>query len=82
MAGALFAAAHYRLIAEISMGAGTLAMIGGTVVIVGFLTPATGSTLAVQGYYRLVRSVVGTSRCNTGHRHWHPIVPLAGESRC
>ena len=27
-----------RLIAEISMGAGTLAMIGGTVVIVGFLT--------------------------------------------
>ena len=35
-----FAATHYRreivrLIAEISMGAGTLAMIGGTVVIVG-----------------------------------------------
>ena len=38
---------HYRkeiirLIAEISMGAGTLAMIGGTVVIVGFLTLAAG----------------------------------------
>jgi phospholipid/cholesterol/gamma-HCH transport system permease protein len=42
-----------RLIAEISMGAGTLAMIGGTVVIVGFLTLATGGTLAVQGYSSL-----------------------------
>ncbi len=53
-----FAAAHYRrevvrLIAEISMGAGTLAMIGGTVVIVGFLTLAAGGTLAVQGYSSL-----------------------------
>src|SRR3981189_2763827 len=38
-----------RLIAEISMGAGTLAMIGGTVVIVGFLTLATGGVLAIQG---------------------------------
>ena len=42
-----------RLIAEISMGAGTLAMIGGTVVIVGFLTLAAGGTLAVQGYASL-----------------------------
>ena len=42
-----------RLIAEISMGAGTLAMIGGTVVIVGFLTLATGGTLAIQGYSSL-----------------------------
>jgi phospholipid/cholesterol/gamma-HCH transport system permease protein len=53
-----FAAVHYRrevirLIAEISMGAGTLAMIGGTVVIVGFLTLAAGGTLAVQGYSSL-----------------------------
>lgn len=43
LAGVPHAAVHYRreiirLIAEISMGAGTLAMIGGTVVIVGFLT--------------------------------------------
>jgi phospholipid/cholesterol/gamma-HCH transport system permease protein len=56
--GAPFAASHYRreiirLIAEISMGAGTLAMIGGTVVIVGFLTLAAGGTLAVQGYSSL-----------------------------
>ena len=58
LAGVPFAAVHFRreiirLIAEISMGAGTLAMIGGTVVIVGFLTLAAGGTLAVQGYSSL-----------------------------
>lgn len=58
VAQAPFAMARYRrevvrLIAEISMGAGTLAMIGGTVVIVGFLTLAAGGTLAVQGYSSL-----------------------------
>ncbi|MFD4439709.1 MlaE family ABC transporter permease [Nocardia sp. NPDC058519] len=49
---------HYRtetirLIAEISMGSGALAVIGGTVVIVGFLTFMAGSTIAVQGYSSL-----------------------------
>lgn len=58
IAGMPFAAVRYRrevirLIAEISMGAGTLAMIGGTVAIVGFLTLAAGGTLAVQGYSSL-----------------------------
>ena len=58
IAGTPFAISHYgreiiRLIAEISMGAGTLAMIGGTVAIVGFLTLAAGGTLAVQGYSSL-----------------------------
>ncbi|BDB44952.1 MULTISPECIES: ABC transporter permease [Mycobacterium] len=58
IAGIPFATVHYRrevirLIAEISMGAGTLAMIGGTLVIVGFLTLAAGGTLAVQGYSSL-----------------------------
>lgn len=58
LAGTPHAAMHYRkelvrLIAEISMGAGTLAMIGGTVVIVGFLTLATGGVLAIQGYSSL-----------------------------
>jgi phospholipid/cholesterol/gamma-HCH transport system permease protein len=58
LAGIPHAIVHYRkeiirLIAEISMGAGTLAMIGGTVVIVGFLTLAAGGTLAVQGYSSL-----------------------------
>jgi phospholipid/cholesterol/gamma-HCH transport system permease protein len=42
-----------RLIAEISMGTGTLAMIGGTVAIVGFLTLAAGGLLAIQGYSSL-----------------------------
>src|SRR4051812_12179269 len=58
IAGTPHAALHFRkeiirLIAEISMGAGTLAMIGGTVVIVGFLTLATGGVLAIQGYSSL-----------------------------
>ena len=58
LAGVPHATVHYRrevirLIAEISMGAGTLAMIGGTVVIVGFLTLATGGVLAIQGYSSL-----------------------------
>ncbi|CDO31721.1 MlaE family ABC transporter permease [Mycolicibacterium porcinum] len=58
LAGMPHAAMHYRkevirLVAEISMGAGTLAMIGGTVVIVGFLTLATGGVLAIQGYSSL-----------------------------
>jgi len=58
MRGLPYAAVHFRgeitrLVAEISMGAGTLAMIGGTVVIVGFLTLAAGGTLAVQGYSSL-----------------------------
>lgn len=58
LAGVPFAVRHYRrevirLVAEISMGAGTLAMIGGTLAIVGFLTLAAGGTLAVQGYSSL-----------------------------
>jgi len=56
--GIPFAVTRYRreiirLIAEISMGAGTLAMIGGTLTIVGFMTLAAGGTLAVQGYSSL-----------------------------
>ena len=58
LGGTPHAAIHFRreiirLIAEISMGVGTLAMIGGTVAIVGFLTLAAGGTLAVQGYSSL-----------------------------
>ena len=46
---------HYRaellrLIAQMSLGTGALAVIGGTVVIVGFLTLTTGALVAVQGY--------------------------------
>jgi phospholipid/cholesterol/gamma-HCH transport system permease protein len=47
--------AHYkletvRLIAQMSLGVGALAVVGGTVVIVGFLTLSTGALVAVQGY--------------------------------
>lgn len=49
---------HYRvelvrLIAQMSLGTGALAIIGGTVVIVGFLTLSAGSLIAVQGYNQL-----------------------------
>lgn len=49
------AVVHYRselvrLIAQMSLGTGALAVIGGTVVIVGFLTLSTGALVAVQGY--------------------------------
>jgi phospholipid/cholesterol/gamma-HCH transport system permease protein len=42
-----------RLIAQMSLGIGALALIGGTVVIVGFLTLSTGALVAVQGYNQL-----------------------------
>ena len=42
-----------RLVAEISMGSGALAVIGGTVVIVGFMTLSGGSLLAIQGFSSL-----------------------------
>src|SRR4029077_14522744 len=37
-------------IAVMGLGTGALAVIGGTVVIVGFLTLTTGALIAVQGY--------------------------------
>jgi phospholipid/cholesterol/gamma-HCH transport system permease protein len=42
-----------RLIAQMSLGTGALAVIGGTVVVVGFLTMSTGALVAVQGYNQL-----------------------------
>lgn len=42
-----------RLVAEIGMGSGTLAIIGGTVAIVGFMTFAGGTLAAIQGYNSL-----------------------------
>ena len=38
------------------LGAGALAVIGGTVAIVGFLTLTTGALVAVQGYNQLLAS--------------------------
>ncbi|MGB8407069.1 MAG: ABC transporter permease [Mycobacterium sp.] len=42
-----------RLIAQMGLGSGALAVIGGTVVIVGFLTVTTGAITAVVGYNQL-----------------------------
>jgi phospholipid/cholesterol/gamma-HCH transport system permease protein len=42
-----------RLVAQMSLGTGALALIGGTVVIVGFLTLSSGAIIAVQGYNQL-----------------------------
>ncbi|MFZ2174247.1 MAG: ABC transporter permease [Rhodococcus sp. (in: high G+C Gram-positive bacteria)] len=42
-----------RLIAQMSLGTGALAVIGGTVVIVGFLTLSASALIAVQGYNSL-----------------------------
>lgn len=49
---------HYRaelirLIAGMGLGTGALAIVGGTVAIVGFLTITTGGLVAVQGYNQL-----------------------------
>jgi phospholipid/cholesterol/gamma-HCH transport system permease protein len=49
---------HYRtellrLIAQMGLGSGALAIVGGTVAIVGFLTMTTGALVAVQGYNQL-----------------------------
>lgn len=52
------AVVHYRAeiasqIAQMSLGAGALAVVGGTIVIVGFLTLSAGALIAVQGYNTL-----------------------------
>jgi len=39
-----------RLIAQMGMGTGALATIGGTIVIIGFMTTMTGAIVATQGY--------------------------------
>ncbi len=42
-----------RLVAEMTLGAGALVMVGGTVGVAAFLTLASGGVLAVQGYSSL-----------------------------
>jgi phospholipid/cholesterol/gamma-HCH transport system permease protein len=39
-----------RLLAEVSLGAGALALIGGTVLVIGFLTAAAGIEVGLQAY--------------------------------
>lgn len=40
----------FRLIAQMGLGSGSLATVGGTIVIVGFMTMSTGAIVAAQGY--------------------------------
>lgn len=42
-----------RLIAEIGMGTGAMAAVGGTVAIIGFVTLSAGSLIAIQGFASL-----------------------------
>ncbi|EUA43249.1 putative membrane protein [Mycobacterium xenopi 3993] len=42
-----------RLIAEIGMGTGAMAVVGGTVAIVAFVTLSGSSLVAIQGYASL-----------------------------
>ena len=42
-----------RLIAQMGLGSGALALIGGATVVIGFLTFAGGTVIAIQGYSSL-----------------------------
>jgi phospholipid/cholesterol/gamma-HCH transport system permease protein len=42
-----------RMVAQIGMGTGAMAVVGGTVAIVGFITLSTGSLVAIQGFASL-----------------------------
>jgi len=58
IAGIAAALRHYRIevvrqIAQMSLGTGALAVIGGTVVIVGFLTLSAGALVGIQGFTQL-----------------------------
>ncbi len=53
-----FALSHYRkellrLVAQMGMGTGAMAVVGGTAAIVGFITLSAGSLVAIQGYATL-----------------------------
>jgi phospholipid/cholesterol/gamma-HCH transport system permease protein len=74
---------HYRvelvrLIAQMSLGTGALAVIGGTVVVVGFLTVTTGALIAVQGYSQFaevgVEALVGFASAYFNVRLAAPLV--------
>ena len=49
-----------RLLAEVSLGSGALALIGGTVVVIGVLTAASGVEVGLQGYTSLGNVGVAT----------------------
>ena len=66
-----------RLLTEVAFGSGALALIGGTVVIVGTLTFFTGSVVGLQGYSALQQ--IGTSAFSgfvTAYFNTREVAPL------
>jgi phospholipid/cholesterol/gamma-HCH transport system permease protein len=79
--------AHYkteivRLVAQMGMGVGALAVIGGTTVIVGFLTLSTGALVAIQGYNQFaevgVEALTGFASAYFGVRLIAPVIAGIG----
>jgi phospholipid/cholesterol/gamma-HCH transport system permease protein len=71
-----------RLIAQMSLGTGALAIIGGTVVVVGFLTLSGGAIIAVQGFNSLsnigVEALTGFTSAYLNVRLIGPLVAAIG----
>jgi phospholipid/cholesterol/gamma-HCH transport system permease protein len=71
-----------RLIAQMALGIGALAVIGGTIVIVGFLTLSAGSLIAIQGYNQLsgigVEALTGFASAYINVRILGPVVTGIG----
>lgn len=71
-----------RQIAQMALGAGALLLIGGTVVIVGFLTLSAGALVAVQGYNALasvgVDALVGFVSAFVNVRLGAPLIATVG----
>src|ERR1700731_1107891 len=64
-----------RLIAQMGLGAAALAMIGGTVVIVGFLTMTTGALVAGPGHNQLQSvGIEALTGFGAGSFNFRPIV--------
>jgi phospholipid/cholesterol/gamma-HCH transport system permease protein len=71
-----------RAIATMSLGTGALILIGGTVVIVAFLTMFSGATVAVQGYNSLadigVEALTGFTAAYIDTRLGAPLLAIVG----
>jgi phospholipid/cholesterol/gamma-HCH transport system permease protein len=71
-----------RLIATTALGTGALAVIGGTVVIVGFLTLSTGALVAIQGYNQFsqvgVEALTGFASAYFNVRLIAPVIAAIG----
>lgn len=71
-----------RLVAEMGLGVGSLALLGGAVVIIGFLTMSTGSLIAIQLYPQLqivgVDALAGFTSALLNTRYIGPLVAGIG----